>query len=73
MNCKDDVYVRSHYDAVSLSMAGTPMPGEIALIFCLSTRGRLDARVGGGLTFEEAQASRAGRPSGTSNPRAGYR
>lgn len=47
MNHKDDVYVRSHYDAMSLVVPDGPMPDEIALIVCLASRGRLNARVGG--------------------------
>ncbi|WP_147707575.1 amino acid synthesis family protein [Microvirga massiliensis] len=57
MNHKDDVYVRSHYDGMSLTLPGAPLPDEIAIIFCLSNRGRLNARVGG-LTHE-AVAARA--------------
>jgi hypothetical protein len=49
-----DINVRSHYDAVSLSVANMPMPDEIAVIFCLLTRGRVGARVGG-MTHEEAK------------------
>ncbi|WP_162409122.1 amino acid synthesis family protein [Acuticoccus sediminis] len=52
-----DIYVRSHYDAVSLCFPGTPMPDEIAVIFCMLTRGRIGARVGG-LTHEEARSRR---------------
>ena len=53
MNCIHDVYVRSHYDGMTLMLPETPMPDEIALIFCLSSRGRINARVGG-LTYDEA-------------------
>ena len=53
MNCIHDVYVRSHYDGMTLMLPGGPMPDEIALIFCLASRGRLNARVGG-LTYDEA-------------------
>ncbi|RLA42826.1 MAG: amino acid synthesis family protein [Gammaproteobacteria bacterium] len=52
MNHKDDVYVRSHYDGMSLTLPGTPQPDEIAIIFCVASRGRINARVGG-LTHEE--------------------
>jgi hypothetical protein len=52
MNHKDDVYVRSHYDGMSLVLPDSPMPDEIAVIICLATGGRLNARVGG-LTHEE--------------------
>ncbi len=54
MNSKDDVYVRSHYDTMSIVLPDAPMPDEIALIFCLATRGRINARVGG-LTLAEAK------------------
>jgi hypothetical protein len=54
-----DVYVRSHYDAVTLSIPGAPMPDEVAVIFCLVTRGRVGARVGG-LSHAEA-VKRAGK------------
>lgn len=47
MNCKDALYVRSHYDGMSLVLPDAPMPDEIALILCLANRGRLNARVGG--------------------------
>jgi hypothetical protein len=52
MNHRHDVYVRSHYDGMSFALADGPLPDEIALIFCVSDRGRLNARVGG-LTHEE--------------------
>ncbi|WP_137388510.1 amino acid synthesis family protein [Rhodoligotrophos defluvii] len=55
MNHKDDVYVRSHYDGMTLALADTPLPDEIAVIFCVASRGRLNARVGG-LTHEEVMA-----------------
>lgn len=55
MNHKDDVYVRSHYDGMTITLQGTPMPDEIAIIFCLASQGRINARVGG-LTHEEVQA-----------------
>ena len=47
MNCKDALYVRSHYDGMTVMLADAPMPDEIALILCLANRGRLNARVGG--------------------------
>lgn len=54
MNHKDDVYVRSHYDNMSIVLPDTPMPDEVAVIFCLASQGRINARVGG-LTHEEVQ------------------
>ena len=36
---KDALYVRSHYDGMTIALADTPMPDEIALIFCIANRG----------------------------------
>lgn len=55
MNCKDDVYVRSHYDGMSLYIPDGPKADEIAIIFCMGTGPRLNARVGG-MSYEEAAA-----------------
>ena len=44
---KDALYVRSHYDGMSLVFPGTPLPDEVAIIVCLASRGRPNARVGG--------------------------
>jgi Amino acid synthesis len=44
---KDALYVRSHYDTMSLTLNDSPAPGEIAVIFAVATRGRLHARLGG--------------------------
>jgi hypothetical protein len=52
MNHKDDVYVRSHYDGMTLTLSGTPMHDEIALVFVTASGGRINARVGG-LTHDE--------------------
>jgi hypothetical protein len=57
MNHKDDLWVRSHYDGMSIVVADAPMPDEIAVIFCIASGGRLNARVGG-LTHEEVVARR---------------
>jgi|SRR6185437_1010988 len=59
MNHKDDVYVRSHYDGMSIAIPGTPQPDEIALFFCLANRGRLNARVGG-LTHDAVMRKKGG-------------
>jgi hypothetical protein len=61
MNHKEDVYVRSHYDGMSLVLPDAPMPDEIAVIFCMANRGRLNARVGG-LSHEEVMARKGGAP-----------
>ena len=55
MNHKDEVYVRSHYDGMTLMLPDAPMPDEVAVIFCLSSGPRLNARVGG-MTHDEVMA-----------------
>lgn len=55
MNHKDDVYVRSHYDGMTIYLPNGPQTDEVAVIFCATSRGRLNARVGG-LTHEEVMA-----------------
>ena len=55
MNHKDDIWVRSHYDGMSVVVPDAPMPDEVAVIFCIASGGRLNARVGG-LTHDEAVA-----------------
>jgi amino acid synthesis protein len=54
MNCVDDIYVRSHYDGMSLVLPDAPLADEMAIIFCLANRGRLNARVGG-MSYSEAR------------------
>jgi len=58
MNHIHDVYVRSHYDGMSIVLPDAPMPDEVAIIFCLADGGRLNARVGG-LTHEQVVARRS--------------
>src|SRR5713226_8561513 len=50
--CKDALYVRSHYDGMTITVHDAPLPDEIAVILCVANRGRLNARVGG-LKFED--------------------
>lgn len=50
---KNALYVRSHYDAMTISLADAPLPDEIVLIFAVANRGRISARVGG-LRAEDA-------------------
>jgi hypothetical protein len=45
--CKDALYVRSHYDGMTIVLPDAPQPDEIAVIFCVANRGRINARVGG--------------------------
>jgi hypothetical protein len=40
---------------MTISLQETPLPDEIAIIFCLASHGRIGARVGG-LTHEEVAA-----------------
>jgi Amino acid synthesis len=49
---KDALYVRSHYDGMTVTLPDSPLPDEIAVIFCVANRGRIGARVGG-LKFED--------------------
>jgi hypothetical protein len=49
---KDALYVRSHYDGISITLHDAPLPDEIALICGYATCGRPNHRVGG-LSAEE--------------------
>jgi hypothetical protein len=49
---KDALYVRSHYDAMTICIPDGPLADEVALIFTIANRGRINARVGG-LKFED--------------------
>ncbi len=44
---KDALYVRSHYDGISITLPDGPQPDEIAVICAYATRGRANSRVGG--------------------------
>lgn len=44
---KDALFVRSHYDAMTITLADAPLPDEIAVICCFANRGRLNERCGG--------------------------
>lgn len=44
---KDEVYVRSHYDAITLTLPDAPRADELVIIAAVATGGRLNARVGG--------------------------
>jgi len=44
---KDALYVRSHYDGMTVMLPDAPMADEIAVVICLANRGRINARVGG--------------------------
>lgn len=51
---KDALYVRSHYDTVSVSFGDGPAADEVIIIWAFATRGRLRARLGG-LRAEDIQ------------------
>jgi hypothetical protein len=44
---KDALYVRSHYDTLSVSFTDSPGPDEVLVAVAVATRGRLHARLGG--------------------------
>jgi len=44
---KDALYVRSHYDGITVAIADAPGPDEIVVIAAYANRGRLNARLGG--------------------------
>ncbi len=44
---KDALYVRSHYDTISVSFTDAPGPDEVLIAVAVATRGRLHARLGG--------------------------
>lgn len=45
--CADEIWVRSHYDSITVLVPDAPLPDEIAVILAVASRGRLNARVGG--------------------------
>ncbi len=52
---KDEIYVRSHYDAVTVAVPDGPRPDELAIIVAVASGGRIHHRVGG-LSRDEAIA-----------------
>lgn len=44
---KDEIWIRSHYDTITIQVADAPAADEIMLIGAVASRGRLNARVGG--------------------------
>lgn len=44
---KDELYVRSHYDAMSLRVPDAPRPDELLICVAVATGGRVHQRVGG--------------------------
>lgn len=54
---KDEVWVRSHYDTITVSVPDGPMPDELVIVAAVANRGRMNARVGG-MSRDEAIARR---------------
>ena len=44
---KDALYVRSHYDGITVTLHDAPLPDEIAVVCAYANRGRPNHRVGG--------------------------
>jgi len=44
---KDALYVRSHYDAITVVVPDAPLPDELMMIAAVANRGRINARLGG--------------------------
>ena len=44
---KDALYVRSHYDGITVTLPDAPLPNEIAILCAFANRGRPNHRVGG--------------------------
>ncbi|OYO27609.1 amino acid synthesis family protein [Janthinobacterium sp. PC23-8] len=44
---KDELYVRSHYDTLTVLFPDAPNADEVVIAFAFATRGRLHARLGG--------------------------
>jgi hypothetical protein len=44
---RDAIWVRSHYDTVTIALSDAPAPDEILVALALTNRGRINARLGG--------------------------
>ena len=53
---KDELWVGSHADTITVRVPDAPAPDEIVVIAALASRGRLHARLGG-LSKQEAVAA----------------
>lgn len=60
---KDELYVRSHYDAVTLSVPDAPRADELLICVAVSSGGRLHHRVGGMSADEAMRALAASKVS----------
>lgn len=52
---KDEIWVRSHYDGVTVRVPDAPGPGEIVVIAAVASGGRVHERLGG-MSLAEARA-----------------
>jgi hypothetical protein len=55
---KDELYVRSHYDAMTLTAADAPRPDELLICVAVASGGRIHERVGGMTVQEVLSAAR---------------
>ncbi len=53
---KDELYVRSHYDAISIVAPDAPRPNELLICVGVATGGRVHERVGGKTKAEVLQS-----------------
>ena len=54
---KDDIWVRSHYDAVEIRVPDAPRADELVIMAVVANRGRINARVGGRTVADVKAAS----------------
>lgn len=54
---KDELYVRSHYDSMSLCIPDAPRPAELVVCIAVASGGRIHARVGGKTVAEARRSS----------------
>lgn len=52
--CKDALFVRSHYDTITVTVPDAPEPDEVVVIVAGANRGRANFRLGG-LKYEEME------------------
>jgi hypothetical protein len=52
--CKDALFVRSHYDTITVTVPDAPEPDEVVVIVAGANRGRPNFRLGG-LKYEDVQ------------------
>lgn len=56
---KDEIWVRSHYDAFTIFLPDAPLPDEVAVVLAVASRGRLNDRVGGTTIDEVSKRGQA--------------